>query len=38
MRETHGRVGIERMQHRAARKAQFAVAAIDRLTTTASAS
>lgn len=38
MREAHGRIGVERVQHRTTRKAQFAVAAIDRLATTASAS
>ena len=38
MREAHRRVGVERMQYRAARKAQFTVAAIDRLTTAASTS
>ena len=38
MREAHRRVGVERMQYRATRKAQFTVAAIDRLTTAASTS
>ena len=28
MREAHGRIGVERVQHRTTRKAQFAVAAL----------